>query len=86
MHENMYCAKTSTFTVVVGRKIGKQFKSTCWGYYHISNAMQYSNTALETTTLVIYDPNRVFYVVFLFLMALGISLTYITYHKYDKHY
>ena len=32
-------------------------------HYHISNAMQYSNTALETTTLVMYDPNTFFYVV-----------------------
>ena len=27
------------------------------GYYHISNAMQYSNTALEVIALVMYDPN-----------------------------
>ena len=44
-----------------------------WVYYHISNAMQYSNTALETTALVMYDPNTFFYVVPLFLMALRIS-------------
>ena len=42
-------------------------------YNHISNAMQYSNMALETTTLVMYDPNTFFYVVPLFLMALRIS-------------
>ena len=38
-----------------------------------SNAMQYSNTALETSALVMYDPNTYFYVVPLFLMALRIS-------------
>ena len=26
-----------------------------WVYYHIHNAMQYSNTALKTTSLVVYD-------------------------------
>ena len=26
----------------------------------ISNAMQYSNTALETTALIMYDPNTFF--------------------------
>ena len=35
-----------------------------------SNAMQYSNTALETTTFLMYDPNMFFYVVPLFLMAI----------------
>ena len=39
----------------------------------MSNVMQYSNTALETTALVMYDPNTFFYVVPLFLMALQIS-------------
>ena len=28
-------------------------------YYHISNAMQYSNTTLDTTSSVMYDPIRV---------------------------
>ena len=37
------------------------------------NALQYSNTVLETTTLVMYDPNTFFYVVPLFLMALRTS-------------
>ena len=32
----------------VGEKSGS-------GYYHISNAMQYSNTALKNTALVVYD-------------------------------
>ena len=42
-------------------------------YYHISNAMQYSNTALETTALVMYDPNMLFYLAPLFLLALRFS-------------
>ena len=46
---------------------------TGWVYYYISNVMQYSNTALETTALVMYDHNTFFYVVPLFLMALRIS-------------
>ena len=29
-------------------------------YYHISNAMQYSNTALEANLLVMHDPNTCF--------------------------
>ena len=49
-------------------------------------AMQRSNTALETTALVMYDPNMFFNIVPLFLMALRISLTYIAYHKHHKHY
>ena len=39
-------------------------------YYQTSNAMQYSNTVLETTKLVMCDPNTFFYVVSLFIMAL----------------
>ena len=31
-----------------------------WVYYHISNAMQHSNTALETTAFVMYDSNTFF--------------------------
>ena len=42
-------------------------------YYHISNAIQYSNTALETTALVMHDSDTFFYVVPLFLMAQRIS-------------
>ena len=59
-----------------------------WIYYHIFNAMQYSNTALETTALVMYDPNTFFYVgpSAPFSYGTAISFTYITYHKYDKHY
>ena len=61
------------------------FKSTCdiggprqgskpgWVYYCISNAMQYSNSALETTALVMHDSNTSFNVVPLFLMALRLS-------------
>ena len=45
-----------------------------WILYHISNVMQYSNTALETIALVMYDHNTFFYVVPLFLMALGINI------------
>ena len=59
---------------------------TGWVYYHIFNAMQYPNTALETTALVMYDPNTFSCVVPLFLMALRISLIYITYHKHHKDY
>ena len=33
-----------------------------WVYYHISNAMQYSNTTMEIA-LVMYDPNTFFFVV-----------------------
>ena len=42
-------------------------------YYHFSNAMQYSNTALETTALLMCDPNMFFYVVALLFMPLQIS-------------
>ena len=31
-----------------------------WVYYHNSNVMQYSNMALETTALVMYDPYAFF--------------------------
>ena len=31
-----------------------------WVYYRISYAMQYSNTALETTALVMHDSNTFF--------------------------
>ena len=44
-----------------------------WVYSHISNATQYSSTALEDTPLMICDSNTFFYVVPLFLMALRIS-------------
>ena len=43
------------------------------GYYHISNAMQYSNTALEVIALVMYGPKMFFYMVPLVLMTLRIS-------------
>ena len=33
-----------------------------WVYYHISNAMQYQNTALDTTALVMHDSNHFSYV------------------------
>ena len=46
----------------------------------ILNAMQYSNMALETTALVMYDPGTFFYVVQLFVVAL--RKTYITHHKH----
>ena len=42
-------------------------------YYHISDAMYYSNTALATTALMMHDTNTFFYMVPLFLMALRIS-------------
>ena len=51
------------------RAIGKL---TGWAYYHISNATQYSNTALETTASVMYHPDKFSYMVPLFLMALRI--------------
>ena len=35
----------------------------CWVYYQIFNVMPYSNTALGTTLLVMYDSNLLFYVV-----------------------
>ena len=44
-----------------------------WVYYHISNAMQHSNMALETTALVMYDTYTFFYVVLLFLTDQQIS-------------
>ena len=44
-----------------------------WVYYHISSVMQYSNEALETTTIVMYDPDTFFFVVPLTLMDLRIS-------------
>ena len=44
-----------------------------WVYCHIYNAMQYHNTALETTALVMHDSNAFFYGVPPFLMALQIS-------------
>ena len=45
--------------------------------------MQYSNTALETTALVMHDSNFS-YVVPNFKNQ--ISKTYITYYKHHKHY
>ena len=45
-----------------------------WVYYHISNAMQCSNTALETTALVIYDPNFYMWCPFFFWLC-----------EFDKH-
>ena len=47
--------------------------SADWGYYHISNAMQYSNTALETKSLVMHDSKSFFYEFPLLLMALQTS-------------
>ena len=44
--------------------------SAGWVYYHILKAMQYSNTVLETTALVMYDPNTCFFWGPLSLMAL----------------
>ena len=44
-----------------------------WVYYHICNAMQCHNTALETSALVMHDSNAFFYGVLHFLMALRIS-------------
>ena len=41
-----------------------------WEYYRISDAMQYSNTALEPTSLVMYDSKSFSYVLPLFLMGL----------------
>ena len=43
------------------------------GYYHISNAMQYSIMALETTSLVLSDSKSFSYRILLFLRALRIS-------------
>ena len=45
---------------------------TGWEYYPISKAMQYSNTALETTSLVMYDSKSFSYVLPFFVMALRI--------------
>ena len=42
-------------------------------YYHISNAMQYSNTAMDNTSLVMCDSKSFSYGLPLFLMALRIS-------------
>ena len=47
--------------------------SADWVYYRISNAMQNSNTALETTSLVMYDTKSFSYVLPLFLRALRTS-------------
>ena len=47
--------------------------STGWVYYHVSNAMQYSNTALENTSIVMYDSKSFSYGLPLFLMVLRIS-------------
>ena len=59
-----------------------------WIYYHISDAMQNSNTALETATTVRYDPNTCFYVVPLILMHmdLRISKMSIMYQKHHENY
>ena len=50
--------------------------------------MQNSNTALETATIVRYDPNTCFYMVPLILMHrdLQISKMSIMYQKYYKNY
>ena len=60
--------------------VGKAASSTCrslaysagWVYYHFSNVMQYSNTALEITALVMHDSNTFYYLVPLFLVTLQI--------------
>ena len=52
---------------------GSSLALSGWVYYHISNAMQYHNTALQTTALVMHDSNTFFYGVLHFLMALRIS-------------
>ena len=43
-----------------------------WVYYYVSNAMQYSNTALENTSIVLHDSKSFSYWLPLFLMALRI--------------
>ena len=53
---------------------------TGWGYYHISNAMQYSYMALEKNSLVMYDSKSFSYRIPLFLMPLRISETFVV-HK-----
>ena len=42
-----------------------------WVYYHISNTMQYSNTAMDNTPLVMCDSKSFSYLMPLFLMALN---------------
>ena len=44
-----------------------------WVYPHISNAMQYSNTALKPTAVEMHGSNTFFYVVTHFLMVRRIS-------------
>ena len=43
---------------IIGKKSYITQLLTGWVYYRISNAMQYSNLALETTALVIHDSNK----------------------------
>ena len=44
-----------------------------WGYYHSSNALQYSNTAQERVSPVMYDSNTFLYGVRLLVLALRTS-------------
>ena len=55
-----------------------------WVYCHIYNAMQYHNTALETTALVMHDSNTFFYGVPPSLMALRISYIVMIIPKYHQ--
>ena len=55
-----------------------------WVYCNIYNAMQYHNTALETTALVMHDSNTFFYGVPPFLMALRISYIVMIIQKYHQ--
>ena len=57
---------------------------TGWGYYHISNAMQYYNTALDNASLVMYDSKSFSYRIPLFLMALRISETFVIHKQLHK--
>ena len=80
----MTCCSIVALVVLCIFRSASFYLSAGWVYYHISNAMQYSNTALETPTLVMYVPKTFFYGVPLFLMALRILYTNITYHKHHK--
>ena len=64
----------------------RPYWSSGWGYYHLSNPMQYSNTALENTSLVTHDSKSFSYRMPLFLMALRISRTFAIHKQLHKHH
>ena len=64
---NSAVCKTFKHSVLLTDNSQLEYLSLYWEYYRISNAMQYSDAALETTSLVMYDFKSFSYVLSLFL-------------------